>query len=119
MPDENKLIVHDVKTQFFENLLDLPDAKFIESEGLHGISQLTAVKVDPRTGSEVGDFQFKLMFSPRKTIVRLELYDPNIFAIILEQLRDGGYQIISSGEDVEFAQGLKGGWLGWAHLERQ
>ena len=125
--DELPEITHEIKSQDLKDFITLPHAKFIETPGLHGITTLQAIRVEPSYEGpnfdewrQVGDFQFKMMISPQRKVIRIEMYDPLMFSILLEQLIEKGYEVISSGEDVEFHpnQSGSGGWLGWAHLKK-
>ena len=60
MADSNQFpaIIHEITTPGLENLLSLPDAKFIETQGLQGITQLQAIKLSPRTELVEGTQKF-------------------------------------------------------------
>lgn len=120
-------IQHQVTDPILTNFLELPQAKFIETQQIGGMCQLQAQLVRPVFNKSTGDFekweggdyfQFQLTFSPNKSVIRLELYDTLLFPILVEQIIKHGYTLKNTGEDVEFAtiKTQQSGWLGWAHF---
>ena len=120
-------IKHQVTDTELANFLELPQAKFIQTQQIGGMTQLQAQLLRPVFKKSTGDFerwdegdffQFQLTFSPSKSVIRLELYDTLLFPILVEQIIKQGYTLKNTGEDVEFAtiKTQQSGWLGWAHF---